>query len=103
MKVSAKDDYLVVELEFDTTLLEEKINLLSELKSSFLEYIVHGVNRDLSSFSFDCIIENNNIVTSHFVTTVSASEAKKLVCVLDLNIINFIREWIIAMRASNKH
>lgn len=97
----SKQNNLTVELSADTTLLVNKLNLLLELKTRFLQQGVHSVFLELFDLTFNSSINNSDICTCHCVTTTSTDETNKLVCVFDFSITNFIREWLIAMRTND--
>lgn len=103
MKINTNNETenLTVTLEIDTKPLEDKLKLLSEFKACLLKYMVDNVALESSLLIFNKGINYSNILFSEDEITIRTTESNKLFCVLDFNIINFFREWFIAMRTAN--
>lgn len=94
---------LVVAVEINTKPLQEKLGLLFNLEASLFEDVIHHVNSNLSSLSLNFGIEYGNITTIDYITTSGADGIEKLVMVVDLDIVRFIKEWIVALRAGESY
>lgn len=92
---------LTLKLSVDDSQLREKLDILFQLKATFLKNVSDNIFLEALNFAFDSLIHDGDIGLSDFLITTWTSNANQLVCVLDFNITNFLREWLAAMRASN--
>lgn len=98
-----KSNELKIELNVNTTLLEDKLKLLSEFKSRLLEQGVQSVFLELFVLTLNESVNDRDIFLCDCRTATGTNKSFKLICVFDFDFANFIRKWLLAMRAFDRN